>query len=89
MNDKKEMSCWEQKYKKECSQLSNDELLSLYAQFVFDSLGSEAEIMIERGYSEIDIKEQYKYDRIDQKKENIVLSLCEERNIDVGEVFGL
>ena len=63
--------------------LTDDELEKEYYHAVYDTLGSESEIMYERGYDMQDIIEREKYeDWLDQKC-NLLERLCYERGIEL------
>lgn len=65
--------------------LSDDELEQEYYKAVFDSLGSEAEEMYERGYDMADILEREKYEHYLGVKAGILEGLCVERGIPLWE----
>lgn len=65
--------------------LSDKQLEKEYYDGVYDCLGSEAEIMYERGYEICDIKEREKIERYMQEKSHIIEQLCEERGIKLWE----
>ena len=67
------------------SKLSNDELETEYYKAVFDSLGSEAEEMYERGWDMADVLEREKYERDLIVKSDILEKLCVERGIMLWE----
>ena len=63
--------------------LTDDELEKEYYRAVYDTLGSESEIMYERGYDMQDIIEREKYeDWLDQKCD-LLERLCYERGIEL------
>ena len=63
--------------------LTDDELEKEYYRTVYDTLGSESEIMYERGYDIQDIIEREKYeDWLDQKCD-LLERLCYERGIEL------
>ena len=65
--------------------LTNEQLEKEYYDNVFDCLGSDAEIMYERGYEISDICEQEKLEKYQQEKTDILEQLCEERGIKLWE----
>lgn len=65
--------------------LSDEELEKEYYSSVFDSLGSEAEEMYERGYDRQDILEREEYEKWLGEKSDILASICEERGIKLWE----
>lgn len=65
------------------STLTDDELEKEYYHAVYDTLGSESEIMYERGYDMQDIIEREKYeDWLDQKCD-LLERLCYDRGIEL------
>ena len=65
------------------STLTDDELEKEYYRAVYDTLGSESEIMYERGYDMQDVIEREKYeDWLDQKCD-LLERLCYERGIEL------
>lgn len=65
--------------------LSNDELEQAYYDNVFDCLGSDAELMYERGWELVDIREQEKLEKYQREKTDILEQLCIERGIKLWE----
>lgn len=63
------------------STLTNEELEKEYYDAVFDTLGSEAEEMYERGWDMADIIEREKYEKWLCQKSRLLEKLCEERGI--------
>ena len=68
--------------------LTNEELEKEYYDGVFDCLGSEAELMYERGWDEGDIREREKYEKWLGQKSDILEQLCIERGIKLWEDWG-
>ena len=68
--------------------LTNEQLEDEYYDAVFNSLGSEAEIMYERGYEISDILEREKYERWLSQKTHLLEQLCKERGIKLWEDWG-
>ena len=73
------------KLKKWAQSLSDEELEKEYYKAVFDSLGSEAEEMYERGYDLRDVIERERYEKDLIVKSNILGRMCEERGIKLWE----
>ena len=65
--------------------LSNEELEKEYCENVLDCIGSDAEIMYERGYDMADIREQEKLEKYQSEKTDIIEQLCIERGIKLWE----
>ena len=65
--------------------LTNEQLEKEYYDSVFDSLGSQVEIMYERGYDMADIIEREKHERFICERSDILGYLCEERGIKLWE----
>lgn len=65
--------------------LTNEQLEKEYYDSVFDSLGSQVEIMYERGYDMVDIIEREKHERFICERSDILECLCEERGIKLWE----
>lgn len=65
--------------------LSDEELEKEYYKAVFDSLGSEAEEMYERGYDIQDVIAQERYEKDLIVKSDILGRICEERGIKLWE----
>ena len=65
--------------------LTNEQLEKEYYDSVFDSLGSQVEIMYERGYDMVDIIEREKHERFICERSDILEYLCEERGIKLWE----
>lgn len=65
--------------------LTNEELEKEYYNNVLDCLGSDAELMYERGWDIVDVREQEKLEKYQQEKTDILEQLCEERGIKLWE----
>ena len=65
--------------------LTNEQLEKEYYDSVFDSLGSQVEIMYERGYDMVDIIDREKHERFICERSDILRCLCEERGIKLWE----
>lgn len=65
--------------------LTDEELEKEYYDGVFDCLGSDAELMYERGYEMSDILEQEKLEKYQMEKSYILEQLCEERGIKLWQ----
>ena len=63
--------------------MNDTELKDYTESIMFDCLGSEADIMIERGYEEIDIIERQKYEKYLSEKSDILIMCCEKRGINL------
>lgn len=61
--------------------LTNKELKKEYYKAVYESLGSETEVMYELGYDIADIKEREEYEKFLSEKSHILERLCNERGI--------
>ena len=67
------------------STLTDDELERQYYLAVFDTLGSEAEEMYERGYDMADIREREKFEKWLGQRADLLEMLCAERGIKLWE----
>lgn len=67
------------------STLTNEELEKEYYDAVFDTLGSEAEEMYERGWDMQDVIEREKHEKWLCQKSDLLEQLCEERGIKLWE----
>ena len=65
-----------------CSSLSDDQLENYYHNLVLESLGSEAQIMEERGWDEADVRERRKYEKELNEQCDLIEKLCYDRGID-------
>ena len=65
--------------------LTNEELENEYYDAVWDTLGSEAELMYEQGWDEVDIREREKYEKWLNQKSELLEQLCTERGIKLWE----
>ena len=65
--------------------LTNEELEKEYYDAVFDTLGSEVELMYEQGWDMQDVIEREKFERWLGQKSDILEQLCEERGIKLWE----
>lgn len=54
---------------------------------MFDTLGSQAEEMYERGYDEADILEREKYERWLSRQSSMLEMICSERRIKLWEEY--
>lgn len=75
------------KLKKYTDTLTDEELKKEYYDAVFDTLGSQAEEMYERGYDEADIRETEKYERWLLRRSAMLEELCSERGIKLWEEY--
>ena len=67
------------------STLTDDELEKEYYDAVFDTLGSQAEEMYERGWNMQDVIEREKYEKWLGQKVDLLETLCQERDIKLWE----
>ena len=65
--------------------LTDDELEEEYYDAAFDTLGSQAEEMYERGWDRQDIIEREKYEKWLGQREDLLEQLCYERGIKLWE----
>ena len=65
--------------------LTDDELEKEYYDAAFDTLGSQAEEMYERGWDRQDIIEREKYEKWLGQKADLLEQLCYERGIKLWE----
>lgn len=65
--------------------LTNEELEKEYYNAVWDTIGSEAEIMYERGYDMQDVLEREKFEKWLGEKSDLLEKLCEKRGIKLWE----
>ena len=63
--------------------MNDTELKDYTESAMFDCLGSEADIMLEREYEEIDIVERRKYEKYLSEKSDILIMCCEKRGINL------
>lgn len=73
------------KLKKYTDTLTDEELKKEYYDAVFDTLGSQAEEMYERGYDIADIREREKHERWLSRQSDMLEELCRQRNIKLWE----
>ena len=73
------------KLKKWTDTLTDEQLKKEYYDAVFDSLGSQAEEMYERGYDIVDILEREKYERWLLRQSDMLEDICSERGIELWE----
>ena len=65
--------------------MSDTELKDYTRTALFDCQGSEVDIMIERGYEQIDIVERRKYEKYLSEKADILIMCCDKRCINLFE----
>ena len=70
---------------KNTEKLSDDELLNMYYDSVYDSLGSQVDTMYEVGYDMVDIVERQKYEKFLGQKNDLLCHLCEKRGLKIWE----
>ena len=73
------------KQKKWPGTLTDEQLKKEYYDAVFDTLGSQAEEMYERGYDIADILEREKYERWLSRRSDMLEVICSERGIKLWE----
>lgn len=73
--------------KKWTDTLTDEELEQEYYDIMFETLGSQAEVMYERGYDEADIREREKYERWLLRQSNMLEVICRERGIKFWDLF--
>ena len=73
------------KLKKWTDTLTDEELKKEYYDALYDSLGSQAEEMYERGYDIADIREREKYERWLSRQSDMLEMICSERGIKLWE----
>ena len=73
------------KLKKWTDTLTDEELKKEYYDAVFQTLGSQAEEMYERGYDIADIREREKYERWLSRRSAMSEDICAERGIKLWE----
>lgn len=73
------------KLKKWTDTLTDEQLKKEYYDAVFETLGSQAEEMYERGYDISDIKEREKHERWLSRQSDMLEDLCRERSIKLWE----
>lgn len=75
------------KLKKWTDTLTDEELKEEYYDAVFDTLGSQAEEMYERGYDIADIREREKHERWLSRRSDMLEMICSERGIKLWEEY--
>ena len=75
------------KLKKWTDMLTDEQLKEEYYDAVFDSLGSQAEEMYERGYDIADILEREKHERRLSRRSDMLEDICSERGIALWEEY--
>ena len=75
------------KLKKWTDTLTDEQLKEEYYDAVFDTLGSQAEEMYERGYDIADIREREKYERWLSRQSDMLEMICSERGIKLWEEY--
>ena len=73
------------KLKKWADTLTDEELKEEYYKITFQTLGSQAEEMYERGYDIADIQEREKYERWLSRQSDMLEDLCRQRGIQLWE----
>ena len=67
--------------------LTDEELEKEYYDAVFDTLGSQAEEMCERGWDMQDVIEREKFEKWLMQKADLLEQLCYERGIKLWEEY--
>ena len=67
--------------------LTDDELEAEYYRAIWDTLGSQAEKMYERGWDMQDIIEREKFEKWLMRKANLLEQLCYKRGIKLWEEY--
>lgn len=75
------------KLKKWTDTLTDEELKKEYYDAVFDTLGSQAEEMYDRGYDIADILEREKYEGWLSRQSDMLENICSERGIKLWEEY--
>lgn len=70
------------------SALSDEELEDKYYDLVYESLGSQTDIMYELGYDMVDIIERQKYEKFIREECDLIGELCEKRGIKLWAHYG-
>lgn len=73
------------KLKKWTDTLTDEQLKKEYYDAMYQTLGSQAEEMYERGYDIADILEREKYEKELCRKSDMLEYLCAERNIKLWD----
>ena len=71
------------KLKKWTNNLTDEQLKKEYYDVTFQTLGSQAEEMYERGYDIADIREREKYERWLSRQSDVLENICRERGIEL------
>lgn len=75
------------KLKKQTDTLTDEELKTEYYDITFQTLGSQAEEMYERGYDIADIREREKHERWLSRQSDMSEELCRQRGIQLWEEY--
>lgn len=81
--NKRELS----KLKKWTDTLTDEQLKKEYYDAVFETLGSQAEEMYERGYDIEDIREREKHEKWLRRQSDMLEFICDERDIKLWEDY--
>lgn len=65
--------------------MNDEQLEQEYYDSVYRTLGSEVEIMEERGYGEIDIKERRAYEKYQDEYADLLQVICTQRGIKLWD----
>lgn len=75
------------KLKKWADTLTDEELKEEYYKITFQTLGSLAEEMYERGYDIADIQEREKHERWLSRQSDMLEDLCRQRGVQLWEEY--
>ena len=75
------------KLKKWTDTLTDEQLKKEHYDALYDSLGSQAEEMYERGYDIADILEREKHERWLSRRSAMLERICSERGIELWEEY--
>ena len=65
--------------------LSDKDLEAAYYDAVYDSLGSQADRMVELEYDEVDVRERRDYEKYLGEKADVLESVCATRGIELWQ----
>ena len=65
--------------------VTDEELEKVYYDTVYNSLGSQTEVMYELGYDMVDIIEREQYEKYLSQRCDVLEMLCEERGIKLWQ----
>lgn len=70
---------------KMAASLSDKDLEAAYYDAVYDSLGSQADRMVELDYDEVDVRERRAYEKYLGEKADVLESVCATRGIELWQ----